>query len=161
MLQSSIKIRPIIDLTAEVGLDESHLVIDLGSEEDLEERHLWSILPICLCTAFTCPDPKSAKKRVKPLVSFCAFGICTRKSCWWNVGEIGPWKKASGRKAWVWKSSWNEACLSSALTRTGLEAELATDSTCSHQSSDCSKPWKPSRLWKSKREASFLARLLK
>ncbi len=82
MLQSSIKIRPIIDLTAEVGLDESHLVIDLGSEEDLEERHLWSILPICLCTAFTCPDPKSAKKRVKPLVSFCAFGICTRKSCW-------------------------------------------------------------------------------
>jgi hypothetical protein len=46
MLQSGIKIRPIIDLTDKVGLDESQLVIDLASEEDLEERHLGSILPI-------------------------------------------------------------------------------------------------------------------
>ncbi len=34
-----------------------------------------------LLKAFTCVDPKSTKNTVKSSVSFCAFGICTRKSC--------------------------------------------------------------------------------
>jgi hypothetical protein len=40
MLKSGSKVRPFIDLIAEVGLDESNLVIDLASKKDLEEEHL-------------------------------------------------------------------------------------------------------------------------
>jgi len=35
-------------------------------------------------------DHKSIKNTVKSSVYFYAFGICTRKSCTWNVDEIGP-----------------------------------------------------------------------
>ncbi len=50
--------------------------------------HKWSISPTCLCAAFTNKDSKSAKRTVKSSVSFCAFGICTCKSCSKHVVEI-------------------------------------------------------------------------
>ena len=41
---------------------------------------LGSISPTCLLAALTYADPKSAKGSLNWL-SFCAFGICARKSC--------------------------------------------------------------------------------
>ncbi len=42
-----------------------------------------------LHAAFTCADPKSIKNTDDLTVFFGAFGICPRKSCLSNVGEIG------------------------------------------------------------------------
>ncbi len=42
--------------------------------------------------AFACTDPKVHKK-LTIWLSFCAFGICGRKSCSYNVEEIDPWCK--------------------------------------------------------------------
>jgi hypothetical protein len=41
-----------------------------------------------LRAAFMPSDPECAKKTVKSAVSFGAFGIYERKSCFLNVGEI-------------------------------------------------------------------------
>ncbi len=38
------------------------------------------ISPTCLFEAFTCADPKSAKKTVKSSVSFCTFGSASVKA---------------------------------------------------------------------------------
>jgi len=40
-----------------------------------------SISSTCLQAAFTPADPKKQKKTVKSSVSFCTFGICTRRNC--------------------------------------------------------------------------------
>ncbi len=51
--------------------------------------HQVRILPTCLWEAFMLADPKSAKKTNGLfLFIFCFFGICTCKSCTFNVGEI-------------------------------------------------------------------------
>ncbi len=43
-----------------------------------------------ICAAFMREDPMSAKKNSQAVSLFCAFGICERKSCTLNVGEIDP-----------------------------------------------------------------------
>ncbi len=44
-----------------------------------------------LRTAFVHVDPECTKKTVKSALSFCAFGLCERKSCSKNVDEFKPW----------------------------------------------------------------------
>jgi len=45
--------------------------------------------------AFPCANPKSTKMTVKPSISFCAFGIYSRKSCLWKADEIDPRAQSS------------------------------------------------------------------
>ena len=67
-------------------------------------RLVESISSTCLCVAFTLAYPKSAKSCLSWL-SFCAFGICKRKSCMLNVGEIDPCWWSLHIKHWGLKES--------------------------------------------------------
>ncbi len=49
----------------------------------------WPISPTCLHKAFTRADPRT--NNVKFSVSFCAFGIFSRKSFDQNVNKNDPW----------------------------------------------------------------------
>ncbi len=42
----------------------------------------------CFMISFFEGRSQKSKKTVKSTMPFCAFGICTHKSCSWNVGEI-------------------------------------------------------------------------
>ncbi len=46
-----------------------------------------------LQAAFALADPESTK-RLTAWLSFCAFGICTPKSCLYNLYEIDPWSQS-------------------------------------------------------------------
>jgi hypothetical protein len=51
---------------------------------------LVSILPTVHKQLLTKQIPKAQKKTDNLTVLFYAFGICRRKSCWWNIDEIDP-----------------------------------------------------------------------
>ena len=45
----------------------------------------------CVYTQLLCAQIPKAQKASWVDCLFCAFGICSRKSCAYNVGEIDPW----------------------------------------------------------------------